>query len=110
MTSCGRGLLGFPPKPKVEIPVLEVPQTLFARPLSPSPAPTSTYFWEKQKASAVWAWHSPWGRGGSGAPEGEGELELSVRGEWEGQEETGGSEIWQSQASLLVKTTLNQRC
>lgn len=108
MTSRERGLLGFLPKPKVEMPVLEVPPTLFARPLSPSPAPASTYFWKKQRASVVWAWHSPWGRGGGGAPEGEGKL--SVRGEWEGQEETGGSEIWQGQASLLVKTTLNQRC
>lgn len=42
-----------------------------------------------------------------GAPEGEGAL--SVRGEWEGQEGTGGSEIWQGQP-LLVKTTLNLQC
>lgn len=47
-------------------------------------------------ASLVRAGHSPWGRGGSGAPAGE--CELSVRGVWEGQEGTGGSEIWQGQA------------
>lgn len=63
------------------------------------------------------AWH-PLGEegrsGGRGAPEAEGEL--SVRGEWDGQEGRGGSEIWQGQAfagqGSLEPTTLDsgRRC
>ena len=47
--------------------------------------------------------------GGMRAPEAE--SELSVRGEWDGQEGRGGSEIWQGQASAgqgsLEPTTLD---
>lgn len=74
------------------------PQTPFTS--SSQPLPCSSFNWLLEEADGPLSvgLHSPWGRGGCGAPKGKGEL--SVRGEWEGQEGTGGSEIWWGQASV----------
>lgn len=111
MTKPGRGLPGFP-KAKGRDSRFRDNRRPSPQGLSTLPWLQTTDFWKKLVASLVLAWHPLGGegrRGGMGAPEAEGEL--SVRGEWDGQEGRGGSEIWQGQASAgqgsLEPTTLD---
>lgn len=105
-SSPGRGLLGFLLKLKAEIPVWKVARDPLHRASQPLPCSNFDWLLEGGWPLECGLAMAP-GEGRSGAPEGEGEL--SVRSEWEGQEGTGGSEIWQARP-LLVKTTLNPRC
>lgn len=105
-SSPGRGLLGFLLKLKTEIPVWKVARDPLHRASQPLLCSNFNWLLEEGWPLECGLAMAP-GEGRSRAPTGQGEL--SVRSEWEGQEGTGGSEIWQARP-LLVKTILNPRC